>query len=171
MIRMASQHFTVLYPILLCFCHDALKYSHTQLTTIHSSSVGAKLGRFLDWLRPSYSGGCHEEWETLWGRPFVLGRLDADRRRLAAFGLRHCRRGRPGRFVVWQCRHQRRRPNGASHSASVLGKWRLRAPFFCWTHSRANGRGSGSGIISCGRSWGWRRILSAGRARRSRRGP
>jgi len=46
MIRMASQHSTVLYPILLCFWHDVLKYSHAQLTTIHSSSVGVKTRSF-----------------------------------------------------------------------------------------------------------------------------
>src|SRR5713101_5229317 len=65
-----------------------------------------------------FSGGCHEEWETLWGHRFIPGRLDADGRRFAAFGMRHCRRGRPGHFVVWQCSHRRRRPDAASSSSA-----------------------------------------------------
>src|SRR6266481_8425145 len=112
MISMASRHFTILYLILLRSRRDALKYpadgadNYPSVIVLCQNSVAFLIG-FDHW----FFGGCHEEWETLRGRRFVPGSLDADGRRFAAFGLRHCRGGRPGHFVVWKCSHWRRRPD------------------------------------------------------------
>src|SRR5271167_4368246 len=70
--------------------------------------------RYFSRLRPLVSGGYDEEWDAISGSRFASGDADAVGCRLDPFGLRHRRRGGPGRFDDRQRGHQRGRADKAS---------------------------------------------------------